>query len=439
MGDPVLSVAMAAYNHGHILDLTLESLSRQTLPAEDFEVIVVDDGSRPTLAPVVERFAGRLPLVYLRHEDNQGRAYTRNRAIDAARADTVLFLDADSYAHPDLLRYHRDFHVQRAGRPGVLVGRRYEIDWAALSVLQAGGVPEPPVIGEYRDDLRDYVFASPHRRRDWVRVPWLYAFTHNASVDRATLRAVGSFDESLVGWGGEDRELFYRVFHCHGGDGELFAMADQAVCYHLPHHRSWPELVVQSLANHQRVLERHRRYDIELTGLLGHMGQVAKRIMWYGDAIEACRGLDLGRVSVLPDALADTLAAEPGLLIGLDGAKMPRHPDGFTCDYDAPLTETNSHLAIVRTAFADKRFARVVNVDLWRFMFPDDLGGHLGEALRLSHQVHLVATTCPVRAEQMLPLPFIEDLDYLQRMLAAHFEVEVTHTGTATVLAVRRP
>lgn len=350
MGGPELSVAMAAYNNGHILELTLGSLSRQTLPAEEFEVIIVDDGSEPPLAPVVEAFSDRLRLVYLRNERNRGRAYTRNRAVDAARSDTVLFLDADSYAHPDLLRHHRDFHAQRAGRPGVLLGRRYEIDWAALAALQAGAVPEPPLVGEYRDDLRDYVFASAHRRRDWVRVPWLYAFTHNASVDRATLREVEGFDEALVGWGGEDRELFYRVFHWHGGDEELFAMAEDALCYHLPHHRSWPELVVEAIANQQRVLEQHPRYDVEMMGMMGHMGQVAKRIMWYGDAIETCRKLGLGRVSVLPDEVADGLSAEPGLLIGLGGAKMTYHRDAHTCDYDAPLSDTNSHLAIMKTA-----------------------------------------------------------------------------------------
>ncbi len=434
----MLSVAIAAYNHGFILELTLESLTRQTLPAEQFEVVVADDGSQPPLAPVVQRFADRLPLVYLRHEPNRGRTYARNRAIDAARGDAVLFLDADSYAHPTLLEQHRDFHTQRAGRPGVLVGRRYEIDWAALGVLRAGRIPQPPFVGEYRDDQRDYIFAAPHRRRDWIKAPWVYAFTHNVSADTATLRAVSGFDEKLVGWGGEDRELFYRVFHWHGRDGDVFAMADDALCYHLPHHRAWPQLIGELFANQKRMLDSHPRYDMELVGAVpGHAGQLVKRIMWYDGAIETCRRLDLGQASTLPATLVDALAAEPGVVIGLGAAKTAAHPQGVTCDYDAPLTESNSHLCMVKTAIADKAFARVVNVDLWRFLTPADLGGHIDEALRVSHQIHLVATTCSAKAETMFPLPFIEDLEYLQWMLAVHFDVEVTHTGAATVLTVR--
>jgi hypothetical protein len=246
------------------------------------------------------------------------------------------------------------------------------------------------------------------------------------------------FDESLVGWGGEDRELFYRVFHWHGRDGEVFAMADDALCYHLPHHRPLPKMIGELLANQKRMLESHPRYDMELVGaVVGHAGQLVKRIMWYDGAIEACRNFDLGQASILPTALVDALAGQPGVLIALGAAKMAHHPEGHTCDYDAPLTESNSHLSLAKTAMADKRFARVVNVDLWRFLPGVDLSGHLNEALRVSHQVHLVATTCSLRAEAMLPLPFIEDLEYLQWMLAEQFEVEVTHTGAATVLTVR--
>src|SRR5262249_735404 len=120
---PLLSVAIPAYNNGHLLALTLESLTRQTMPAEDFEVVVVDDGSEPPLASGVGPFADRLQLTHLRHPPNRGRSVTRNRAWQAARADVVLFIDSDCCAHPTLVQRHYDFHAARELRPGVLLGR----------------------------------------------------------------------------------------------------------------------------------------------------------------------------------------------------------------------------------------------------------------------------------------------------------------------------
>src|SRR5689334_17055948 len=109
-GRPLLTVAIPAFNNGHLLALTLDSLTRQTMPREDFEVVVIDDGSEPTLEPTVRGFADRLQVVYLRHSPNRGRAITRNRGIAAARGGVVLFIDADSCAHPRLVERHWDYH-----------------------------------------------------------------------------------------------------------------------------------------------------------------------------------------------------------------------------------------------------------------------------------------------------------------------------------------
>ena len=112
-----LTVAIPAYNNGDLLGLTLESLTRQRIEPSRFDVVVVDDGSEPCLAPVVQPFHARLRLRYVRQPVNQGRAATRNRAIEAATGDVLLFLDADSCAHPDLLARHWRFHADRSGGP----------------------------------------------------------------------------------------------------------------------------------------------------------------------------------------------------------------------------------------------------------------------------------------------------------------------------------
>ena len=431
-----LTVAVPAFNNADLLELTLESLTRQTLEPERFDVVVVDDGSEPSLAPVVQRLQARFRLRYVRQAVNRGRAATRNRALEAATGDAVLFLDADSCAHPDLLARHWRFHADRQGSPAVLVGRRYEIDWAGVDALKRGETLAPPLIGEYRDDTRDGVLLPAHRRRDWVRAPWLYAFTHNVSVDVSSVVTVGGFDEQIVGWGCEDIDLFYRVFHLHDGRPEVFQLDEDAICYHLPHFRLWPDLAGQMRDNHAYLQRKHPRLDMEVVNLMGSYAIAVKRIVWYGDAIGAARSRGLANVRCLPDAYSKELVDEDCLVVGLGGAVVGP-PGRVTFDHDAPLTETNLHLIGLRTPFAPGRFRRVVNVDLWRFLAPEDLSTLIVEALRIADRLDLIATAADVDPVTVLPLPFVGDIEYVHDMTRAHFPAELTHLDAVTVLTLR--
>ncbi len=419
---------MPAYNNGALLDLTLQSLTRQSVAASDFEVIVVDDGSQPSLAPVAERF----PVRYLRHEPNRGRAVARNRAVDEAQADVLLFLDSDSFAHPDLIRRHLEFHEGR-DRPGVLMGRRLEIDWAALDALRRAVAPDPAMVGEYRGDLRDGTLGQAHARRDLARMPWVYAFTHNISVDRASVVAAGGFDQDLVHWGYEDTELFYRVFTLHGRRGDAFELDDDALCYHLPHFHPWHANVAHAGSNLGHVFRKHPTYDFEplLAGLTPLYA--IRMVTQFEEALELCRKHGLGRVERLPrEAVAGRC-----LVYGFGTGEA--EPNGtVTVDHDRPPDPTNPHLAGLRTPFRDAEFDRVVNVDLWRFFGPDMFSLLLLEALRVAGEVELVLTELRIPAATMLPVPFIDDIEYVAELVGSHFDVAVRrHAGGAASLIVR--
>lgn len=436
MARPLLSVAIPAYDNGHLLGLTLASLTRQTMPRDDFEVVVVDDGSEPSLASVVEPFADRLHLNFLRHTPNRGRSVTRNRALRAARADLVLFVDADCCAHPSLVQRHHEFHARRGLRPGVLLGRVLAIDWAAAGALTRGETPGPPVLGDYREDLRDYLFAAAHRRRDFARAPWVYGFSGNASADRASLDEVGGFDEDLVKWGGEDLELFYRVYHHRGGGPDLFGLDDDALCYHLPHFRSWPKLAAQLVDNYQHIARKHRRYDVEMLGLMGNSGIAVKRIMWYGDGIDACRRNGLGQVSSLPSTYRAGMEEVRCLVVGFGASKLPLPPGSATFDHDAPLDDDNPHLLGLNTLYPDRQFERVVSVDLWRFLSPEDLGAFVTEGLRIAARVDLVSTDQSLPAAALMPLPFVDDIAYIRTSYEPHFDVDLSYPQGCAVLAL---
>ncbi|MFB9186335.1 glycosyltransferase family 2 protein, partial [Dactylosporangium sucinum] len=135
-----LSVVIPAHDQAHSLELALGTLARQTLDRAEYEVVIVDDASTEDLAAVVDGFADRLDVRYLRNPENLGRARTRNRGIAAARHDDVLLLDSDSFCTPELLERHDRFPHRADG--GVLLGRRLEPDWDTLAQLIAGRFPQ---------------------------------------------------------------------------------------------------------------------------------------------------------------------------------------------------------------------------------------------------------------------------------------------------------
>lgn len=93
------SVVIPLYNKVKYIQRALDSVLAQTF--EDFEVIVVNDGSTDGSEKVVEQYANaRVRLV---HQKNAGECAARNRGIDEARTDLVAFLDADDEWLPGFL------------------------------------------------------------------------------------------------------------------------------------------------------------------------------------------------------------------------------------------------------------------------------------------------------------------------------------------------
>lgn len=95
---PTVSVIVPCFNAAHFLHESIGSALAQTYPP--LEVIVVDDGSTDESAAVA---AAMGPAVRVLRQDNRGESAARNRAIDAARAEWLAFLDADDVWRPTKL------------------------------------------------------------------------------------------------------------------------------------------------------------------------------------------------------------------------------------------------------------------------------------------------------------------------------------------------
>jgi glycosyltransferase involved in cell wall biosynthesis len=129
-----VSVVAATRDRAGRLDALLGSLHSQTLRAEDFEVIIVDDGSHDATDEVLAKHAapGGLQLSSVRHPESQGAAAARNAGWRNARAPLVAFTDDDCVAAPDWLEVGlRTF----AEHPRGVIQGRVEINPAELERL----------------------------------------------------------------------------------------------------------------------------------------------------------------------------------------------------------------------------------------------------------------------------------------------------------------
>ena len=168
---PRVSVVIPVYNRELYIGAAIESVLAQTF--SDFELLVVDDGSRDATRDVARSFHDeRIRLVC--HERNRGIAPTRNAGVDAARGEYLAFLDSDDVALPERLAEQVDFldhHPHHAavgawidwmddrGRPSGRVKRRppQPDDVSALRLFRQGientaSMARTAVLRQYRHD-----------------------------------------------------------------------------------------------------------------------------------------------------------------------------------------------------------------------------------------------------------------------------------------------
>lgn len=98
---PKVSIIIPIYNAERYIEECLDSICKQTF--SDFEVIMIDDGSKDRSAEVCQRYAAcdsRLRYIY---KENGGVSSARNRGIEVAQGEYVSFVDADDWVTEDYL------------------------------------------------------------------------------------------------------------------------------------------------------------------------------------------------------------------------------------------------------------------------------------------------------------------------------------------------
>lgn len=104
-----VSIIICTYNRAPLLKRALKSLSRQTLKPDQFEVIVVDDGSIDNTTEVCEVMSHEIPNIKYRSTGkNTGTSSAANLGVQSAKGDYLIFTDDDCIAREDWAERMRD-------------------------------------------------------------------------------------------------------------------------------------------------------------------------------------------------------------------------------------------------------------------------------------------------------------------------------------------
>ncbi len=138
---PFMSVIVPVYQGARVLPRCLAALRASQMPEGSWELIVVDDASTDATALIAAEFADavvRLP------DRPRGPAYARNRGVEVARGDIVVFVDADVCVHVDTLRRFTSVFT-------------HEPDVSAVFGAYDTAPEAPQIVSQYRNLLHHYV------------------------------------------------------------------------------------------------------------------------------------------------------------------------------------------------------------------------------------------------------------------------------------------
>ena len=93
----ILSIIVPLYNSERFLPKCVESLLNQDIPHEDYEIILVNDGSPDHSKDVAERYASEFPNIVVLSQENKGTSGARNTGLRYATGKYVYFVDPDDY------------------------------------------------------------------------------------------------------------------------------------------------------------------------------------------------------------------------------------------------------------------------------------------------------------------------------------------------------
>jgi glycosyltransferase involved in cell wall biosynthesis len=214
-----MSILIPTYNRSETLQRTLDALTRQTVDADVYEIVVVDDASTDDTRMLLASFARQTDkqFRYAVLERNGGPAKARNVGLSMIHGRLILIMGDDIEPHPQLINRHLHWHREHPDEAYALLGR-----------VQFPDALEPSRFMRWLEyHGRRYYFNYHPLKPDHPAAP-VFFYTCNVSVKASLLEKSGWFDESFPFASHEDLELAERL----AGQGMRLIYHPAAKGYH---------------------------------------------------------------------------------------------------------------------------------------------------------------------------------------------------------------
>lgn len=219
----VLSVVIPTYNRADILTDCLDAIFRQDLPKEDYEVIVVDDGSKDETPEVLGKYAAKHKNFRFFRQKNQGQGVARNLGVEKASGNIIVLIGDDIIVKEDFLSEHLRLHLHYPDENQAVLGLTLWHPKIHVTPFMKWLTNGSVILGKFGGHQFAYEKLEGKEQADYN-----FFYTSNISLKR-TLLDKYPFDPSFSGYGWEDIELGYRL---HLREGFRLYYNPKAVGYH---------------------------------------------------------------------------------------------------------------------------------------------------------------------------------------------------------------